>query len=331
MKRIAINGFGRIGRMALRIISKRDDMGLVAINDIGDRDTMLHLLKYDSIHGRFDGKVEKTDRGFAVNGWEILVFSEKDPAKLPWKEQKIDIVLESTGLFLSAEKARAHIDAGAKKVLLSAPAKSPEIHTVVMGINHDTIKPDMNIISNASCTTNCLAPVVKMLDDAFGLKRGIMTTIHSYTNDQRILDLPHKDLRRARAAAMNMIPTTTGAARAVGKVLPHLNGKLDGIAIRVPTYNVSLVDLTAELGKNTTVEEVNAVAKKASETTLRNVLFYTDEPLVSLDFLGSPFPSNFDALSTNVIGGNFVKVFAWYDNEWGFTEQYVKLAAFVSV
>ena len=331
MKRIAINGFGRIGRIALRIAAARNDMEVVAINDIGARDAMLHLFKYDSVHRRFEGEVKKTEKGFSVNGKEIALFSEKDPANLPWKDLKVDVVLESTGRFLTTEDASKHISAGAKKVLLSAPAKSPEIHTVVMGINHETIKPEMQIISNASCTTNCLAPVAKFLDDEFGIERGIMTTIHSYTNDQRILDLEHKDLRRARAAAVSMIPTTTGAARAVGKVLPHLKGKLDGFAMRVPTFNVSCVDLTAKLKKATTVEEINAAAKKASEGSLKGVLAYIDEPLVSIDFLGYPVPSAFDSLSTMVIEGDLVKVISWYDNEWGFTEQYIKLAAFVNV
>jgi glyceraldehyde 3-phosphate dehydrogenase len=326
-KRVAINGFGRIGRLALRVARNFPEMEIVAINDLGDKETMAHLFKYDSVHGRFPGKVEITEKGFRVDGKEVLAYAEKDPGKLPWKNLNIDVVIESTGLFTSMDKLQPHFQAGAKKVILSAPAKSGgEMPTIVYGVNNNHYdKSKHNAISAASCTTNCLAPMAKVLHEKWGIKRGLMVTVHSYTNDQRILDLPHKDLRRARAACLSMIPTTTGAARAVGLVLPDLKGKLDGYAIRVPTPNVSVVDLTAELLKPTTDAEINAAMKEAAEGSLKGTLSYNSEPLVSSDFNDTPFGSNFDSTQTKVLDGDFVKVLSWYDNEFGFTNQMMKL------
>ncbi|MFZ3072817.1 MAG: type I glyceraldehyde-3-phosphate dehydrogenase [Thermodesulfobacteriota bacterium] len=319
--RIAINGFGRIGRNVLRAVTNDKEIDVVAINDITDTKTLAHLLKYDSIYGRFDGSVEAASDGIAVNGKKIKVTAERDPSKLPWKELNVDIALECTGLFTSRDKAKGHIDAGAKKVIISAPAKDEDI-TVCMGVNHTLYDPKKHhVISNASCTTNCLAPMAKVLHQNFVIKKGFMTTIHAYTNDQNILDLPHKDLRRARATALSMIPTTTGAAKAVGLVLPELKGKLDGISIRVPVATVSLVDLTIEVEKEATVESVNASFKKASEGELKGILEYSTEECVSIDFSGNAHSSIVDALSTKVIAPNFVKVFSWYDNEWGFSSR----------
>ncbi len=316
--RVAINGFGRIGRNFLRASFGEETIDIVAINDITDARTLAHLLKYDSVHGRFEGSVEADDGKIVVNGKEIKVFAERDPGNLPWKELKVDVVIESTGLFREREKAAKHLDAGAGWVIISAPAKRPDI-TVVIGVNHQQLDPSKHrIISNASCTTNCLAPVAKVLHENFGIVKGFMTTVHAYTNDQRILDLPHKDLRRARAAAVSIIPTTTGAAVAVGEVLPELKGKLDGMAMRVPTANVSVVDLVAELEKEVSVEEVNGALKKAAEGELKGILAYCEEPLVSVDFNGDPHSSIVDALSTKAIG-NLAKVVAWYDNEWGYS------------
>lgn len=328
--RVAINGFGRIGRCILRAGYKNDAIDFVAINDITDTKTLAHLLKYDSVHGTFEADVKNLDDAIAVDGKKIQVLQEKDPEKLPWKKLDVDIVLECSGLFTSKEKAEKHLKAGAKKVIISAPATDADI-TICMGINNTLYEPSKHhVISNASCTTNCLAPVAKVLHENFGIVRGIMTTVHSYTNDQRILDLPHKDLRRARAAALSMIPTTTGAAKAVGLVLPELKGKLDGISVRVPTPNVSLVDLTAELSKEVTKENINQAMLNASKGELKGILHYVEEPLVSSDFNHTPFSSIFDAPSTMVIGGKLVKVLAWYDNEWGFSNRMHDLALFIA-
>ncbi|MBI2412951.1 MAG: type I glyceraldehyde-3-phosphate dehydrogenase [Deltaproteobacteria bacterium] len=319
MVRVAINGFGRIGRNILRASLKNKEIDFVAINDVTDAKTLAHLLKYDSVFGILDAEVSAKDSGIVVNGKEIKITAEKDPAKLPWKDLKIDIALECTGLFTNREKAELHLTAGAKKVIISAPAKNEDI-TVCMGVNHEGYDPRKHsIISNASCTTNCLAPVAKVVNDSFGIVKGLMTTVHAYTNDQKILDLPHKDLRRARAAALSMIPTSTGAAKAVSLVLPELKGKLDGMAIRVPVPTVSVVDLVAEVSKKTTAEEVNAALKTAANGKLKGVLEYCDLELVSVDFKGNQHSSIVDAHSTKVIGDNLVKVLAWYDNEWGFS------------
>ena len=322
--RVAINGFGRIGRNILRALyesEKQYDLKIVAINDLGDASINAHLLKYDTAHGRFNASVEHTDKSITVNGDEIAVTSERNPAKLPWAEMNIDIVFECTGIFATKESASAHIEAGAKKVLISAPGKNVDA-TVVYGVNHDEITSDMTVISNASCTTNCLAPMAKVLNDEIGIESGLMNTIHAYTNDQRLNDVYHTDLRRARAAAMSMIPTKTGAAAAVGLVVPELAGKVDGLAVRVPTINVSLVDLTFIAKRDTTVEEVNDVIRKAVAKggPLAEVLAVNDEPLVSIDFNHNPFSSNFDATETRVTG-RLVKVMSWYDNEWGFSNR----------
>jgi glyceraldehyde 3-phosphate dehydrogenase len=317
--RVAINGFGRIGRNFFRASYDHEKIDFVAVNDITDAKTLAHLLKYDSVHGKFKGQVEAKENSLIVNGKEIKVTAIRNPAELPWKDLGVEVVVESTGLFTKREDAAKHLTAGAKKVIISAPAKDPDI-TVVMGVNEKDYDPGKHhIISNASCTTNCLAPIAKVLLDNFGIEKGFMTTTHSYTNDQQILDLPHKDLRRARAAALSMIPTTTGAAIAVSLVLPQLKGKMDGIAIRVPTPNVSLVDLVAQVGRNVTVEEVNEALQKAAETDMKGILAFSREPLVSVDFNGDPHSSIVDGPSTNVIGGNMVKVLSWYDNEWGYS------------
>ena len=328
--KVGINGFGRIGRNFFRAAYKDPALQIVAVNDITDAPTLAHLLKYDSIHGRFNEKVEVRDGGLLVAGKPVKVFAIKDPAELPWKQLGVEVVIESTGKFTDREGAEKHLKAGASRVLISAPAKNPDA-TFVIGVNEKSYDPGKHrIISNASCTTNCLAPVAKVLLDSFGIERGLMTTIHAYTNDQRILDLPHKDLRRARAAAMSLIPTTTGAAKAVSLVIPALKGKLDGMAIRVPTANVSLVDLTVELSKAATPEEINAAMKKAAEGPLKGILRYVDEPLVSVDFNHTPYSSEFDALSTKVIEGKMVKVLAWYDNEWGYSCRLADLAKIVA-
>jgi glyceraldehyde 3-phosphate dehydrogenase len=319
--KVGINGFGRIGRNVLRACIGERDIEFVAVNDITDAHTLAHLLKYDSVHGRFPHAVTAEKDALTVDGNRIRVLSEREPAKLPWKELGVQVVLECSGHFTSKDKAQVHLTNGAKKVIISAPAKGVDL-TICYGVNHTAYQKDKHhVLSNASCTTNCLAPVAKVLHEKFGIRRGLMTTIHSYTNDQRILDLPHDDLRRARAAALSMIPTTTGAARAVGEVLPDLKGKLDGMAVRVPTSNVSVVDLTAELGKNTTDAEVNAAMKAAADGPLKGILGYCDEPLVSVDFNGTSFSSIFDSQCTKVMDGNFVKVLSWYDNEWGFSKR----------
>ncbi len=327
--KVAINGFGRIGRLVFRAAFGDPDVEFVGINDITDAKTLAHLLKYDSVHGIFHAQVDHTQDSIVVDGKEIKVTAIKDPAQLPWKDLGVDVVIEATGLFRDRASASKHLQAGAKKVIITAPAKEPDI-TVVLGVNEETYDPaNHHIISNASCTTNCLAPIAKVLDDRFGIVKGFMTTVHAYTNDQRILDLPHKDLRRARAAAMSMIPTTTGAAVAVGVVLPQLKGKLDGLAVRVPTPDVSLVDLVVQVSKETSVEEVNGALKEAEEGELKGVLRYCDEPLVSIDFMGDPHSSIVDALSTHV-NGDMVKVLAWYDNEWGYSNRVYDLVKYVA-
>ena len=327
--RIAINGFGRIGRNFLRASKGFKEFEIVAINDLTDAKTLAHLLKYDSVHGIFNADVKATGTGISVDGKEIAISALTDPAKLPWKDLKVDIVIEATGFFTDRAGAQKHLDAGAKWVLISAPAKDPDA-TVCMGVNEETLDVAKHrIISNASCTTNCLAPVAKVLLNEFGIVRGLMTTVHSYTNDQRILDLPHSDLRRARAAALSMIPTTTGAAKAVGLVLPELKGKLDGMAIRVPTPNVSVVDLVAELGKDTTAEEVKAALKKAAEGPMKGILQYTEDPIVSIDCNGNSHSSIVDAAVTKVLQNRMVKVLSWYDNEWGYSSRLRDLALYI--
>ncbi len=329
MPNIAINGFGRIGRLVLRaILNNYPQMNVVALNDITDAKTLAYLFKYDSIHKIYKADIKHTDNSIIINGKEIKIYAERDPEALPWKELGVDIVIESTGLFTSKEKAGKHLKAGAKKVIISAPAKDAVDATVVMGVNHQTLKPEHTIVSNASCTTNCLAPVAKVLHDKFGIINGLMTTVHSYTNDQRILDLPHSDLRRARAAAMSMIPTSTGAAKAIGLVIPELNGKLDGLAVRVPTPDGSLVDLTVNLEKAATKEEINAAMKEAADTYLKGYLMYSDEPIVSIDIVGNPYSSVYDSLALSV-KGNLVKVLSWYDNEWGYSVRIADLADYM--
>jgi len=319
--RVGINGFGRIGRNILRAALHDKDIDFVAVNDVTDPATLAHLLKYDSILGNLADDVKVDGDSIAVAGRKVKVLCQKDPAQLPWKDLKVDYVVESTGLFTDAAKAKAHLTAGARKVIISAPAKGEDL-TIVMGVNEDKYDPAKHtVVSNASCTTNCLAPVAKVLNDTFGIVKGQMTTVHSYTNDQRILDLPHSDLRRARAAALSMIPTSTGAAKALHLVVPELKGKLDGAAIRVPTPNVSLVDLTVELGKTASAEEINAAFRQAAAGRMKNVLEVTDEELVSLDFRGNPHSSIVDAPLTKVVEGNLAKVFSWYDNEWGFSNR----------
>jgi glyceraldehyde 3-phosphate dehydrogenase len=317
---VGINGFGRIGRLVFRAAINRGGVDIRGINDLTDAKTLAHLLKYDSTHGRFDGDVNAEGDNLVVNGTKIPIYSERDPARLPWKKVGVRVVVESTGLFTERDKAAAHIGAGAEKVIISAPAKG-EDYTVVIGVNDGGLQPQHEVVSNASCTTNCLAPMAKVLHENFGIVKGMMNTIHSYTTDQRILDLPHIDLRRARAAAVNMIPTTTGAAVAVGKVLPELNGKLDGLSIRVPTPDGSLTDFTAQLAEDVTVEQVNAAFAKAAGAELRGILEYSEDPLVLQDIIGNPASCVFDAGSTNVVGGNLIKVLGWYDNEWGYANR----------
>ena len=330
--RIGINGFGRIGRLTFRSIDRyhTSDLEVVAVNDLTDTRTNAHLLKWDSTYGAFPGKIEATADSIVVNGKPIKVLSERDPAKIPWRDYSVDIVIESTGLFTDAPKAAAHRQGGAKKVLISAPARNEDL-TVVLGVNEDRYIPEKHhVISNASCTTNCIAPVVKVLHQSFGVSRGLMTTIHAYTNDQRILDTVHKDLRRARTAGVNIIPTTTGAARAVTLVIPELQGRIHGLAFRVPVVTVSVVDFVADLEKNVTVEQVNQAFKAAAAGPLSGILEYCEEELVSMDFKGNPASSIVDAPSTIVMAGNMVKVLAWYDNEWGYSCRLADLAAFVA-
>ena len=330
--KIGINGFGRVGRLALRAVnhSYKGKMEVTAINDLTDAKTNAHLLKWDSTYGRYPGEIKATDNSIIVDGKEVKVLAERDPAKILWRELGVDIVIESTGLFTDATKAAAHLQGGAKKVIISAPARNEDI-TIVLGVNEGKYQPDKHkIISNASCTTNCIAPVVKVLHQSFGVSKGLMTTIHAYTNDQRLLDMFHRDLRRARAAAMNIVPTTTGAAKAVTQVIPELKGRLHGIAFRVPVATVSVVDLVADLDKEVTVEQVNQAFQEAAAGGLNGILEYCEEELVSMDFKGNPASSIFDAPSTIVIAGNMVKVLAWYDNEWGYSCRLADLAAYIA-
>lgn len=322
--RVAINGFGRIGRMSLRVMLKRTNIEVVAINDLTDSKTLAHLFKYDSVHGRFDGTVTHEADALIINGKRIRVTAEKDPAVLPWKALDIDVVVECTGHFLDMAGATKHITAGAKKVVLSAPPKGNDIKTVVIGINDSILSPDDVIVSNASCTTNCAAPMIKVLDDNWGINDGYITTIHSYTGDQRLHDAPHKDLRRARAAAVSMIPTSTGAAKAITKIFPHLEGKLGGCGIRVPVPDGSVTDITVQLKKEVTVEAINAAFKQAAETSLKGILEYTEDPIVSIDVVGNPHSCLFDAEFTSIVG-DMVKVFGWYDNEMGYSNRLVDL------
>jgi len=328
--RIAINGFGRIGRCILRAaLSRKEDLEIVAINDLDKPAALAHLFKYDSVHRMWPGSVKATEKGIVVDGREIAVTAEKDPTVLPWKGMNVDVVLECTGRFTARDGAEKHLKAGAKKVLISAPAKGPDL-TIAYGINHQDYDPAKHhVISNASCTTNCLAPIAKVLVDSFGIEKGLMTTIHSYTNDQRILDLTHEDMRRARAAALSMIPTSTGAAKAIGEVIPQLKGKMHGLAVRVPTPNVSLVDLTVTTSKAVTSEAVVEAYRKAAEGPLKGILQFSDEPTVSIDYNGNPHSAIFDATNCFVMEGNLAKVMAWYDNEWGFSNRMVDVAKFL--
>lgn len=331
--KIGINGFGRIGRNAFKVIIDKyeNELEVTAVNDLTDAKTLAHLLKYDSVFGKFEGTVEAAENALIVNRREVKILAERDPANINWKELGVDIVLEATGLFTAREKAEVHITkGGAKKVIITAPARGEDI-TIVLGVNHDKYNSEKhNIISNASCTTNCLAPFTKVISDTFGIKKGLMTTVHSYTNDQRILDLPHNDLRRARAAAMSIVPTKTGAAKAVALVLPELAGKFNGFSLRVPTSAVSVVDMVIETEKPTSRDEVNAVLKASSEGPLKGILNYSEEPLVSVDYIGDAASSTIDALSTMMIGDNMVKIVAWYDNEWGYSNRCADLTAFVA-
>lgn len=327
--RVGINGFGRIGRNVLRAGYKNKELEFVAVNDLTDAKTLAHLLKYDSVHGKFDAKVEAGKDSIFIDGKEVKVFAQRDPSQLPWKDLRVDVVLESTGRFTDRAGGAKHLEAGAKKVIISAPAKDPDL-TLVLGVNEKDYQPEKHhILSMGSCTTNCLAPIAKILVDEFGVEYGLMTTIHAYTNDQVILDFPHRDLRRARAAAMSMIPTTTGAATALSLVIPELKGKMDGMAIRVPTPNVSVVDLVAEVKKETTTEGLNQVLKSYAEGKMKGILSFCEEPLVSIDFNGNPHSSIVDGPSTKVIGGKLVKIISWYDNEWGFSNRMVELFLFL--
>ena len=327
---VGINGFGRIGRLVLRAALAKGGFDVRAVNDLTDAKTLAHLFKHDSTHGKYSGDVSAETDALIIDGKRIGIHSSADPAELPWKELGVDVVLESTGRFTDRDKVEAHLQAGAKKVLISAPAKGEDV-TIVLGVNEHLLKPEHKVVSNASCTTNCLAPMVHVLHESFGVVKGLMNTIHSYTNDQHVLDQPHKDLRRARGAATNMIPTTTGAAAAVGKVLPELAGKLDGLSVRVPTPNGSLTDLTAELGREATVEEVNAAFAEAAAGRLQGYLEYSEEPLVLSDIVGNPASCIVDAGSTNVVGGTLIKVLGWYDNEWGYANRCVELMAKLAV
>jgi glyceraldehyde 3-phosphate dehydrogenase len=327
MTRVAINGFGRIGRTVFRVIVQRPEAGIeiVALNDLADDEMAAYLLKYDTVMGEFPGKVTVGEGYLVAGGHMVKTFTIKDPAQLPWKELGVDVVIESTGVFRTRAEVAKHLEAGAQRVILTVPAKDELDATVVLGVNDDDLEADDRIVSNASCTTNCLAPIAKILDEAFGIRRGFMTTVHAYTNDQRLADVPHKDFRRSRAATLNIIPTTTGAAKAVGKVLPRLKGKLDGMAMRVPVPDGSTVDLVIETEKPVTVESVNAAVAKAAAGPLRKIVQYSEAPLVSSDIIGNPHSSIFDAPSTLVLGGNKVKVIAWYDNEWGYSQRVVDL------
>ena len=323
--KIGINGFGRIGRSVFRILSDRDDVEVVAINDLFENQQLVYLLKYDTVMGVFPKEVRADDDFLYVNGHQIAMTAEKDPAKIPWGKLGVDIVIESTGVFTQKEQLQKHLDAGAKKVILTVPAKGEIDATIVMGVNDETLKPEHRLVSNASCTTNCLAPLAKILDETFGIEEGFMTTVHAYTNDQRLADVPHKDFRRSRAATQNIIPTTTGAARTVGKVLPQLKGKLDGLAMRVPVPDGSIVDLVAKVRAKPDTAAVNAAVREAAEGPLKAVVEYSEVPLVSTDIIGNPHSSVFDALSTRAEGDGYVKVVAWYDNEWGYSNRVVDL------
>ena len=328
--KVGINGFGRIGRMVFRVMEEKGGFDVVAINDLTDAKTLAHLLKYDSTNGRFKGEVKAEGSSLVVNGKKIEVLKIKDPSQLPWKEKKAQVVIESTGVFRDKEKIALHLKAGAEKVILTVPAKDEIDNMIVLGVNDSALKDTDKIVSNASCTTNCLAPMVKVLNDAFGVEKGLMTTIHAYTNDQSILDFPHKDLRRSRAAAVNVIPTTTGAAKAVGKIITELNGKINGMAIRVPVQCGSVTDFVAVLKKNTTKEEINNAFKKAADGPMKKILEYTEDPIVSADIVGSPYSCIFDAESTMVITDNLVKIIGWYDNEWGYSNRVVDLTALLA-
>jgi glyceraldehyde 3-phosphate dehydrogenase len=328
--KVGINGFGRIGRNVFRVIAAREDIDVVAINDLADARTLSILLKYDSVHGRFDGDIEAKEDTLVVKGKEVKLTKEKDPAGLPWKELGVDVVIESTGIFTKRADCEKHLEAGAKKVILSAPAKDQLDATIVMGINENDLSPEHKIVSNASCTTNCLAPLVKVINDNFQIEKGLITTIHAYTNDQNVADMMHKDLRRARAAAVNIIPTTTGAAKAIGEVIPELKGKLDGMAMRVPVANGSVTDLVATVKKNVSIEEVNSAFKAAAGNELNGILEYCEDPIVSSDIIGNEHSCILDAMSTCVIDGNLIKVIGWYDNEWGYSNRMVDLLELIA-
>jgi glyceraldehyde 3-phosphate dehydrogenase len=328
--KVGINGFGRIGRNVFRVIAEREGIDVVAINDLADARTLSMLLKYDSVHGRFDGDIEAKEDAIVVKGKEVKLTKEKDPARLPWKELGVDIAIESTGIFTTKADCAKHLEAGAKKVILSAPSKDQLDATIVMGINENELRPEHKIVSNASCTTNCLAPLVKVINDNFQIEKGLITTIHAYTNDQNVADMMHKDLRRARAAAINIIPTTTGAAKAIGEVIPELKGKLDGMAMRVPVANGSVTDLVVTVKKNVSIEEVNSVLKAAADNELKGILEYCEDPIVSSDIIGNENSCILDAISTCVIGDNLIKVIGWYDNEWGYSNRMVDLAELIT-
>ncbi len=328
--KVGINGFGRIGRNVFRVIAEREGIDVVAINDLADARTLSMLLKYDSVHGRFDGDIEAKEDAIVVKGKEVKLTKEKDPARLPWKELGVDIAIESTGIFTTKADCAKHLEAGAKKVILSAPSKDQLDATIVMGINENELRPEHKIVSNASCTTNCLAPLVKVINDNFQIEKGLITTIHAYTNDQNVADMMHKDLRRARAAAINIIPTTTGAAKAIGEVIPELKGKLDGMAMRVPVANGSVTDLVATVKKDVSIEEVNSVLKAAADNELKGILEYCEDPIVSSDIIGNDHSCILDAISTCVIGDNLIKVIGWYDNEWGYSNRMVDLAELIT-
>ena len=328
--KVGINGFGRIGRNVFRVITEREDVDVVAINDLADARTLSLLLKYDSVHGKFDGNIEVKEDAMVVKGKEIKLTKEKDPARLPWKELGVDIAIESTGIFTTKADCAKHLEAGAKKVILSAPSKDQLDATIVMGINENDLKPEHKIVSNASCTTNCLAPLVKVINDNFQIEKGLMTTIHAYTNDQNVADVMHKDLRRARAAAINIIPTTTGAAKAIGEVIPELKGKLDGMAMRVPVANGSVTDLVVTVEKKTSAEEVNSALKAAADNELKGILEYCEDPIVSSDIIDNAHSCILDAMSTCVIDGNLIKVIGWYDNEWGYSNRMVDLVELIA-
>lgn len=327
--KVAINGFGRIGRLTLRALAQMNNVNVVALNDLTDAKTLAHLFKYDSVHGKYAGEVSYEENYLIIDGKKYRVFAEKDPALLPWKDLGVHVVVESTGVFRKREKLQKHLDAGAQKIVLTVPSESKDDvdNTIVLGVNNQALRKDDKILSNASCTTNCLAPMAKVLNDNFGIRRGLMNTIHSYTNDQIILDAPHKDLRRARAAAISIIPTSTGAAKAIGLVIPELSGKLDGMAMRVPTPDGSIVDLTCELEKPTTKEEINAAMKNAAETSLKGIMEYCTDPIVSVDIIGNKHSCIFDSKLTQLIDGNFVKVIGWYDNEFGYSNRVAELVA----